>query len=223
MPLAGRYQRQVLHWGTEKQRQLEKSAVLVAGLGGLGATVSQLLARAGIGTLYLVDDGRVDWPDLNRQLLYTEADIGRTKLAIAGQRLRQINSSLRLELMHGRIGPGFELPAGISCVADCLDNYASRFDLEASLPDGTFLVHGGIAGEQGQVMTLRKGRSQQLAEIFCGVSQPVDDIPVTGDGVVVIAGLMTRELFRVIFGESLLLDRCLVVGLGDLHFSFLDV
>lgn len=220
---ADRYKRQVLLWGEEQQRRLQATAVLVAGLGGLGATVSQLLARAGVGTLYLADDGQVDWPDLNRQLLYTEADIGRPKLTIAGQRLQQINSDLRLELLPGRIGPSFQVPEQASLVADCLDNYISRFDLEASLPNGTFLVHGGIEGEQGQVLTLQKGNSQPLSEIFAGTLQPAEDIPVSGGGVAIIGGLMASELINVVFGRPKLLDRCLVVGLGDLHFSFLDI
>ncbi|MDH3960971.1 MAG: ThiF family adenylyltransferase, partial [Desulfuromonadales bacterium] len=67
-----RYARQVLHWGAEKQKIIEESSLLIAGVGGLGATVSQLLVRAGIGRLFLVDDGRLDWPDLNRQTLYGE-------------------------------------------------------------------------------------------------------------------------------------------------------
>jgi len=50
-----RYARQILHWGAEKQRIIADSSLLIAGVGGLGATVSQLLARAGIGRLYLVD------------------------------------------------------------------------------------------------------------------------------------------------------------------------
>ncbi len=223
MAVDERYMRQVLHWGKEKQRRLETARVLVAGIGGLGATVSQLLARAGVGKLYLVDDGLVDWPDLHRQLLYTEADIGRSKLDIAKERLLQINSTVRVELLPGRIDTSFKLPADISFVADCLDNYSSRFDLEVCLPSGTFLVHGGIEREQGQVLTLKVGNSQPLAEIFSGALQPAGKIPVTGDGVVIIAGLMANELFSVIFGQPKLLNRCLVVGLGDLHLSFLDV
>ncbi len=223
MTIAERYTRQTLQWGADNQRRLEASAILVAGLGGLGATVSQLLARAGVGTLYLADDGQVDWPDLNRQLLYTEADIGGAKLAIAGERLQQINSSINIKPLPGRIDATFESPEEIAVVADCLDNYPARFALEASLAPGTFLVHGGIAGEQGQVLALQKGHSQPLAEIFCGALQPGGNIPVSGGGVAIIAGLMTEELFRIVFGGPKLLNRCLVVGLGDLHFAFLEI
>lgn len=218
-----RYLRQLLCWGEDNQQRLSDSAVLVAGLGGLGATVSQLLARAGVGTLYLIDDGKIDPPDLNRQLLYSEVDLGMPKLETAATKLCRINSTLRIITLPGRIAPGFQTPADVRVVADCLDNYASRFALDTSLSADTFLVHGGIEGDQGQVLTLQKGRSRPFTEIFSGCLQPPGPIGVTGAGATVLAGLMVNELTSVIFGQPKLLDRCLVVGLGDLHLSFLEV
>jgi len=185
--------------------------------------VSQLLARAGIGKLYLVDDGVVDWPDLNRQLLYTEADIGQPKLEIAGQRLQQVNRSVKIELLQQHIDHAFKLPSAVSIVADCLDNYISRFHLDAALADEAFLIHGGIEGDQGQILTLQKGKSQSLADIFAGAQQPTGDIPVSGPGATIIAGYMANELLNTILGKPQLLDRFLIVGLGDLHLDFLDV
>ena len=59
MSATERYSRQVLLWGEERQQQLEAATILVAGVGGLGAAVAELLARAGIGKLYLADDGKI--------------------------------------------------------------------------------------------------------------------------------------------------------------------
>lgn len=223
MSVAERYNRQILHWGEERQQQLEAATVLIAGVGGLGATVSQLLARAGVGKLYLVDDGLVDWPDLNRQLLYNEADIGQAKLTIAKQRLQQSNKNVIIEVRQKRINHSFQPPADVSIIADCLDNYPSRFHLETCMKVGSFLVHGGIEGDQGQVLTLQKGNSQSLREIFTGYRQPQGDIPVTGAGATILAGFMVNELFNTIFSQPQLLNRFLIVGLSDLHLTFLDV
>lgn len=223
MAFEERYARQLLQWGAEKQTLIESAVVLIAGVGGLGATVSQLLARAGVNKLYLVDDGQVDWPDLNRQLLYAEEDIGGSKLMLACDRLYRINSTTEVVPLVGRIDESFQVPTDVTVVADCLDNYPSRFCLDAITPEGIPLVHAGLQGDHGQVLTLLKGTSQALSEIFAGAQQPVEDIPVTGDAVVVVAGLMANELFSVIGRAPKLLDRCLVVGLGDFHFSFLDL
>ncbi|MEN8729828.1 MAG: HesA/MoeB/ThiF family protein, partial [Desulfuromonadales bacterium] len=90
-------------------------------------------------------------------------------------------------------------------------------------PEGIYLVHGGLEGDHGQVMTLQSGRSQPMAAIFAGICQPESSIPVTPDNVVIIAGLMVNELFAAIFGQPKLLNRCLVVSLADFHMAFLDV
>ena len=220
---AERYARQVLYWGAEKQRLIEQSSLLIAGVGGLGATVSQLLARAGIGRLYLVDDGRLDWPDLNRQTLYGEKDVGRAKLPLAKERLNQINAATEIVELHGRIDEAFQVPGDVAGVADCLDNYPSRFALYRAVPDGAYFVHGGLNGGHGQVLTLMAGRSQPFDKIFAGAVQPRGSIPVTPDNVVIIAGLMVNELFSVLWKTPKLLDRCLVVGLDDFNMAFLDI
>jgi len=218
-----RYSRQVLLWGEERQQQLEAATILVAGIGGLGAAVAELLVRAGTGKLYLVDDGVINWPDLNRQLLYSETDIGQSKLEVAKQKLQQINSNVVIELLPQRIDATFHCPPDVSIIADCLDNYASRFYLEAGLADEAFLIHGGIEGNQGQILTLQKGTSQPLADIFAGAQQPAGNIPVSGSGATIIAGYMANELLNTICGTPQLLDRFMIVGLSDLHLDFLEV
>ncbi len=218
-----RYARQILHWGAEKQKLIEQSSLLIAGVGGLGATVSQLLVRAGIGRLYLVDDGHLDWPDLNRQTLYGEKDVGLAKLPLAKERLNQINSSTEIVEIPGRIDADFQVPAGVDGVADCLDNYQSRFELYRAVSAGTYFVHGGLNGNQGQVLTLLSGKSQPFEEVFAGAVQPQGTIPVTPDSVVIIAGLMVNELFSVLWKTPKLLDRCLVISLDDFHIDFMDI
>ena len=219
---AERYARQVLHWGDGKQQRIQQSSLLVAGVGGLGATVSQLLVRAGIGCLYLVDDGCLDWPDLNRQTLYGEKDIGRAKLPLARERLNQINSRPGSSSCTAGSMMLSRCPA-MDGVADCLDNYQSRFALYRALAAGTYFVHGGLHGDNGQVLTLLAGESQPFDEIFAGARQPQGSIPVTPDSVVIIAGLMVNELFNVVWGAPKLLDRCLVVGLADFSMAFLEI
>ncbi len=223
MDSTARYARQLLFWGEEKQRQIGESTLLIAGVGGLGATVSQLLARAGIGKLYLVDDGLLDLPDLNRQTLYGEQDLGKKKVHIAAERLACINSTLKISVLDQHIDDSFQVPDDVDAVADCLDNFTTRFALYKATVPGTFFVHGGLNGANGQVLTLKKGASQSLETIFAGARQPQGKIPVTPDNVVVIAGLMTNELFHLLWDKPKLLNRFLIVGFDDFHTAFLEV
>ncbi len=218
-----RYARQRLLWGDERQRLIGEGELLVAGVGGLGATVCQIMARAGVGRLHIVDDGAVALEDLHRQSLYGECDLGRKKVVVARERLQAINAKVEVVVHEERIGRGFAVPGGVRLVADCLDNYAGRFALWDALPKGCRFVHGGVQGDRGQVLTLVKGESQPLSEIYAGSVQPEGAIEVSPYSVFVIAGLMCSELCRVIGGAPKLLDRFLVVDLVDLSLSFLDV
>ena len=218
-----RYSRQELFWGAEAQRLISGGSLLIAGVGGLGATVAQIVARAGVARLHLVDDGVVALSDLQRQSLYGECDLGLKKVLVARERLNRINSTLQVVAHDTRINASFVLPQGINGVADCLDNFASRFALYRAVPTGGFFVHGGVQGDQGQLLTLVKGASQPLEAILAGCRQPEGDIPVTPDSVFVLAGLMANELFANLRGCPKLLDRFLVVDLASFGFSSLEV
>jgi molybdopterin-synthase adenylyltransferase len=220
---AERYSRQLLFWGEQTQRLIGKGTLLIAGVGGLGATVSQILARAGVARLHLVDDGVVARSDLQRQSLYGECDLGRKKVLVAKERLNSINSAVEVVAHDYRIGAPRTLPGGIHGVADCLDNFAGRFALYRAVPEGCFFLHGGVQGNQGQVLTLVKGASRPLEEILAGSRQPEGIIPVTPDSVFVIAGLMANELLGNLAGTPKLRDRFLVVDLAEFTFSYLEV
>src|SRR5512147_3079696 len=101
LPDLSRYVKQTVFkpFGVEGQRALLKSSVLVVGVGGLGSWAAELLVRAGVGRIRLVDDDRVEISNIHRQSLYTQADAeaGIPKIAAAAQRLHQINSDTKIE------------------------------------------------------------------------------------------------------------------------------
>ena len=97
------FARNVLHWGEATQQTVADSCVLVAGVGGLGCAVAELLARAGVGTLLLVDSGVIDPPDLNRQILYTAAELGRPKIEVAAEKLAAIHQHTTIVTLPMRL------------------------------------------------------------------------------------------------------------------------
>ncbi|MFH1266060.1 MAG: ThiF family adenylyltransferase, partial [Planctomycetota bacterium] len=96
-----RYARQTAYapLGEEGQRRLMESRVLVCGCGALGSTLANLLARAGVGKVRIVDRDQVDVTNLHRQILFDERDAaqGLPKAIAAAERLRQINSTVEIE------------------------------------------------------------------------------------------------------------------------------
>ena len=90
------FKRQIAIVSERGQRKIEGASLMVAGIGGLGTNVCMHLVRAGIGTLHLVDDGLLDAPDLNRQILYASADLGKSKVLAAKERLDELGMNTRI-------------------------------------------------------------------------------------------------------------------------------
>lgn len=157
-----RYSRHLLlpELGIEGQRRLNEARALIVGLGGLGSPVAMYLAAAGVGTLELVDDDRVDLSNLQRQILHATPDIGRSKCDSAATRLNALNPDVRLLERATRL-QGAELDAAVGAadlVLDCSDNFATRFALnEICHALHTPLVSGAAIRWDGQI-TVFEGR-----------------------------------------------------------------
>jgi adenylyltransferase/sulfurtransferase len=151
-----RYSRQILlpEIGIEGQQHLRRARVLVVGIGGLGSPVAMYLAAAGIGHLVLVDHDRVDLSNLQRQIVHSNADIGRHKVASAADRLRRLNPHCRIDTLdHALTANELTRQADAAdLLVDCSDNFATRFALNsASLASGTPLVSGAAIRWEGQI------------------------------------------------------------------------
>lgn len=154
-----RYSRQILldDIAIEGQQKLLTSRVLIIGLGGLGSPAALYLAGAGIGTLVLVDDDTVHISNLQRQILFIEADIDRPKVDVTHRRLSQLNPDIQLIALNQRLY-GETLQQQIQqadVVLDCTDNMASRQVINAAcVADGTPLVTASAVGFGGQLMVI---------------------------------------------------------------------
>ena len=152
-----RYLRNFETLGPEEQERLGKARVCILGLGGLGGGVCELLARIGVGHLTLVDGDVFDPSNLNRQLLSREDLVGRSKAEAARDRVRAINSlvKVRCETVFGDETSLPDLVKGADLVMDCLDSIKARFRLQdAAQTAGIPLVSGAIAGVCGQVTVI---------------------------------------------------------------------
>jgi molybdopterin/thiamine biosynthesis adenylyltransferase len=219
-----RYSRQVAYWGEKKQAEIKKSSVFVAGVGGLGGILSAMLVRAGIGKIYICDNGIIDAPDLNRQFLYNESNLGKKKVKIAKNLLEKMNSETQIIGLESSIDENFDFEFdSVNIIADCLDNYSSRFILYDKILNGAFYVHGGVDAVTGQVLTLKKGKSKDLRNIFAGLNDSTEIIPVTPDSVNIVSSVMVREIFNIIFGNPVLLNKFWIMSFEGFFTDFMDI
>ena len=146
--------------GPKGQIRLKAARVLVVGMGGLGCPAVQYLAAAGVGRLTLVDDDRVELTNLQRQPLYGEADLGRSKVEVAAARLRALNSTIRVEPLVERITAAnvLELARLHDLVLDGTDSLSARYLLaDGCHLAGVLLVHAALRRFEGQVALFPSG------------------------------------------------------------------
>jgi adenylyltransferase/sulfurtransferase len=139
--------------GLEGQRRLKAGSVLIVGTGGLGSPLALYLAAAGVGRLGLVDFDRVDASNLQRQVLYGTASVGRPKLEAARDRLMDLNPGVRVDLHETRLDSSnaFEILRPYDVVVDGTDNFPTRYLVnDACALLGKPNVYGSIFRFEGQ-------------------------------------------------------------------------
>jgi len=155
-----RYRRQTVlpEIGTKGQRALREAHAAVVGLGALGSISSDLLVRAGVGHVRLVDRDVVEVVNLQRQTLYSEADVDKPKAEAAAERLRRVNSDVRIEAVPRDVhsATAKDVLNGADIVLDGTDNLETRFLLnEAAIDLGIPFVYGGAIATYGMVFSIR--------------------------------------------------------------------
>jgi molybdopterin/thiamine biosynthesis adenylyltransferase len=156
-----RYSRHILlpEFGVEGQEKLNAAHALVIGAGGLGSPISLYLAAAGVGTLTLCDDDKVDLTNLQRQIVHHTQGIGRLKVESARDTLADINPETRVETIASRVA-GDELDqlvARADIVLDGCDNFATRHAVNrACVKHKKPLVSGAGVRFDGQVSVFDK-------------------------------------------------------------------
>ena len=218
-----RYSRHLLlpEIGEAGQQKMKAAKVLVVGCGGLGCPVLQYLAAAGVGTLGLLDFDTVDDSNLQRQVLYATADVGRPKAVVAAEKLGAQNPFIRLQThqVHLTAVNALELFAGYDMVVDCSDNFATRYLVnDACVIAGKPLVFGAIFKFEGQVSVFNHQNGPTYRCLYPEPPAP-DDAPSCAEiGVLgVLPGLVGTmqatetlkiilELGEVLSGRLLMVD-----------------
>ena len=222
--LPARYQRNRQTISTACQLKLFRSRVAVVGCGGLGGYVIEQLARLGVGGLVVVDPDIFEEHNLNRQLLSSIEELGKSKVAAAVARVGAINPAVTVTPREVAFcsANGAELFDGVQLVVDALDSIPVRLELaevcnRLDLP----LVHGAIGGWYGHVTTQFPGE-KSIESIYRnwasgkGMEQHLGNPSFTPAAV---ASMQVAEACKLLLGETRLLrGRILSVDLLSMEF-----
>lgn len=224
-----RYSRQIIlrEVGVHGQTLLRDSSALVLGLGGLGSIAAQYLAAAGVGRLLLADRDRVELSNLQRQILYRQDDLGRSKTDAARAHLAELNPEVKLELHDGESWRGAVADADV--VLDCSDNFPTRFEVnEACLGARKPLVSGAAIRFEGQlaVFDARRADSPCYACLYPqqGEAQETcEEAGVLGPAVGVIGSLQALSALKLLLGLGDEVGRLLIWSALDMNWKTLNV
>lgn len=222
--------------GIEGQEKLAKAKVFVVGAGGLGSPVLLYLAAAGIGTIGIIDDDRVDISNLQRQVLHRTEDVGRLKVESAKEQLLALDPNLNVVEHRERLTPGnaIDLFSGWDIVVDGTDNIPTRYLIDdachlLSIP----WVYGSIHRFEGQVSFFSTKDDRRYRDLFpeappAGALQNCAEAGVFGVLPGVVGSLQATEVIKYIVGmKSSLIGRLLLydaesMTMQSLQFGALD-
>jgi molybdopterin/thiamine biosynthesis adenylyltransferase len=223
-----RYDRQIMigEIGQEGQEKLKRSRVVIAGAGGLGSPIAIYLTAAGIGMIRMIDHDQVTLSNLNRQILHWEEDIGRKKVDSAKTKLKNLNSTVKLEAIAETIREEnvVQLVDGCDVIVDAMDNLPTRYVLnrcaiEKSMP----FFHGAVNGFEGRAMTILPGETACLRCMYRG-PVPQEKFPVLGVAPAIIGSIQATEVIKYLLGiGKLLTNRLLIYDGLKVTFSEFEV
>lgn len=209
-----RYQRQILlkDFGLAGQQKLFQAKVLVIGAGGLGCPVLQYLAAAGIGTIGVIDHDVIELSNLHRQVLYSVADVGRSKAECAAQRLQLFNPDItivpyRAQLTNQNV---IELFNQYDLMIDGSDNFPTRYMVnDACALLNKPLIYGALSESEGQISIFnvadQNGVKVNYRDVFPHAPKPGEVLNCSEAGVLgvlpgIIGTMQASEAIKLITG-----------------------
>jgi molybdopterin/thiamine biosynthesis adenylyltransferase len=210
-----RYSRQILFsgMGEEGQRKLLASSAVIVGCGAIGASTAQLLARAGVGRLRVIDRDFVEHSNLQRQALFDENDASQSwpKAMAAERKLRQLNSEIDMEGVVADVTPQnvAELLDGFDVILDGTDNFETRFLVnDFAVQAGRPWIYAAAVGSYGLTFAIRPEVTACLACLLetpdAGslLEETCDTVGVIGPIVNLVASLEAAEALKILSGRG---------------------
>lgn len=185
---------------------LQNKSICIIGCGGLGGYIVEIMSRLGLKNITVVDMDVFDETNLNRQLFSTESEIGKPKVLVAKERIKDVNSTTILNAIFNKFDEsnGIDILKGHDVVVDALDSIKTRFLLQTFCKQLNIpLVHGAIGGWYGQITTIFPGddtfNSLYKNSEQKGIETKLGNLPFTAS---LVASLQCSEITKVLLSKG---------------------
>tara|TARA_Y100000591_G_scaffold278324_1_gene256361 strand:+ start:1916 stop:2668 length:753 start_codon:yes stop_codon:yes gene_type:complete len=225
-----RYSRQIVlkNIGINGQKKISSSKVFIIGAGGLGCPISDLLCRAGVGKIGIIDHDKVSLSNLNRQTLFNTNDIDKYKVDVLKRKLKEINPLVKVNIFKTKISQENidKLISKYDIIVDASDNFHTKFLLnERSIQYKKKFIVGAISRFDGHVFIFDfKKRNSACLKCFYQ-DQPSDEIlncdqeGILGTTASLVGSLQANEVLKIIIGSKNILDNSILI-LNTLNLKF---
>ena len=229
-----RFSRQIVlkDIGVLGQKKILSSKVLIVGAGGLGSPVAEFLARAGVGSLGIVDDDKISLSNLHRQSLYNTSDIGKFKVKIAKDRIKKINTNTKVTIYKIRLNiDNFKkIISNYDYIVDGSDNFETKFLLnDFCFKFKKILVTGAISKFDGHIFTFNfKDKKNPCLRCFFQEANISDNLlnceseGILGTVAGIVGTIQANEVIKKILNIGTGLDGYIFI-LDLLHLNFRKV
>lgn len=207
-----RYSRQILlrEIGEEGQERLLESKIAIIGVGALGSVVANILVRAGVGKVLIVDRDFVEMNNLQRQMLFDEDDIGVPKAIAAVEKLKRVNSDIVIEAIVKDLNHtnAEKIMSGVELVLDGTDNMQTRFLInDVCVKNEIPWIYAGAVGTHGMTMTIIPGMTPCLRCFLPDAPEPgllptCDTVGVLNTIPGIIASIESTEATKILLGNK---------------------
>jgi len=205
--------------GEAGQLKLKQAKVLVIGAGGLGCPILQYLTAAGVGTIGIIDDDNVDQTNLQRQILYTVNDIGKSKANTVAERLSKLNPFVQFNIYQDQLNSenAISLFKQYDIIVDGSDNFQTRYlSNDAAIIVNKPLVYGSIFKFEGQVSVFNFNGSATYRCLYPTPPKPEESPNCSEIGVMgvlpgIIGSLQANEVIKMICGIGEVLENKLLI------------
>ena len=201
-----RYSRQTLlkEIGKEGQVTLQNKKVAIVGVGALGTVAAELLARAGVGSLILIDRDVVEHSNLQRQTLFDEQDVGKNKVNAAEERIKEINSEIKIETHALHLNPqNITVLKDADLILDCTDNLQTRFLInDYCRKENKPWIYAAAIKTSGYVMPILKNGACLQCFLTESSLETCDTVGVLNTITLSIASLQATLALKLLLGKE---------------------
>ena len=225
-----RYSRQIIlkNIGIIGQKKIINSKVLIVGVGGLGCPIADLLARAGIGLIGVIDFDKVSLSNIHRQTLYTTKDIGKFKVNVIKKKLNLINKEVKVKIYNKKADDKNlkKIIKKYDIVVDGSDNFKTKFLLNKySLEFKKKLIVGAISKFDGHIFSFNFNKKKMPCLKCFYQTEPSDQfLNCEGEGILgstanIVGGIQANEVLKTVLGiENNLKSNIFILDLLNLKF-----